>query len=1026
MDGKKNDDDAKKLKRRQYQAKRKQSMPKDSPVSKKRPRKVGRPEDDYDGFLDSFMTQLRQLSPIGIVEPELGHSHTVCPVYGTGDFSKLNNKTYNTFHGDLSGAFGRGNLPSKLDFYNSRPYTNEPSKPAPKPQPTHRGFYCQEFATPKLGTFVEKVRSDNRTPTPVRETDTPDTIVSASSPECGTWDNITMYPGLKYIDDDFDRDLERCISPEVPLLVPIPIRPVPLDRSKDLTKEIKDMDKENKNGIKDGVNGTKLRSFTPLKEAGNITVTLTLSSAAAEDIRGLLRNLANVLSIAAPTYQVIDKAGASIPEQKSHLYTIKGKDGKEKIDIQSILNGAAKFCRHCDVVVLSNVIKRKVLDFPGVQPTPLNGGDPSEDFYFCSTTCLMQFSITHGVTITEEKAATVVNHPGDTKNIKSEQRLKESKKNKLLDQKALDELKLKNKMKEDVDDKNVPKTDKRWKGSRYRNWGSTFIPQTKYRKPTDKEVTEMLFRLGITAMPSKVPLDTRECIFCHQPGDGVSNGPGRLLNFDVDKWVHLNCALWSDEVYETENGALVNVEVALKQSLTLACVVCKLKGATVKCFKTRCSQVYHLGCATKEGCIFYKNKVTIHHSYIQTIYCPAHIPKGEKENELTTLSVYRRVYIQRDENKQVAAVMHHADQHHLLRVGSLIFLNVGQLLPHQLAAFHTPNFIYPIGYKIARFYWSMRKVNKRCQYICSIHDVDAKPEFRITAQEEGFKEHVVKGNTAQAAWLQILETISKLRNSAEIIKVFPKYITGEDLFGLTEPSIVKVLESLPGIETLTDYHFKYGRNPLLELPLAINPTGCARSEPKLRTHFKRPHTQRTGPSRSTMNMQPISSEAACPYSKQFVHSKSSQYKKMKQEWRNNVYLARSKIQGLGLYAARDIEKHTMVIEYIGEIIRPELAELREKKYEASNRGIYMFRVDENRVIDATLCGGLARYINHSCNPNCVAETVEVDRDLRIIIFANRRISRGEELAYDYKFEFEDDQHKIPCLCGAPNCQQWMN
>ena len=86
----------------------------------------------------------------------------------------------------------------------------------------------------------------------------------------------------------------------------------------------------------------------------------------------------------------------------------------------------------------------------------------------------------------------------------------------------------------------------------------------------------------------------------------------------------------------------------------------------------------------------------------------------------------------------------------------------------------------------------------------------------------------------------------------------------------------------------------------------------------------------------------------------------------------------------------------------------------------------MFRIDEKRVIDATLCGGLARYINHSCNPNCVAEQVEVERDMRIIIFANRRISRGEELSYDYKFEFEDDQHKIPCLCGAPNCRQWMN
>lgn len=121
---------------------------------------------------------------------------------------------------------------------------------------------------------------------------------------------------------------------------------------------------------------------------------------------------------------------------------------------------------------------------------------------------------------------------------------------------------------------------------------------------------------------------------------------------------------------------------------------------------------------------------------------------------------------------------------------------------------------------------------------------------------------------------------------------------------------------------------------------------------------------------------------------------------------------------MGLYAARDIEKHTMVIEYIGEIIRTELAECREKQYEAKvveiyggeywktlfffykfqNRGIYMFRLDENRVVDATLSGGLARYINHSCNPNCVAETVEVERDVRIIIFSKRRIQRGEEVS----------------------------
>jgi len=162
------------------------------------------------------------------------------------------------------------------------------------------------------------------------------------------------------------------------------------------------------------------------------------------------------------------------------------------------------------------------------------------------------------------------------------------------------------------------------------------------------------------------------------------------------------------------------------------------------------------------------------------------------------------------------------------------------------------------------------------------------------------------------------------------------------------------------------FRFKFGRNPLLELPLAINPTGSARTEARLRNQlpWKRPHTQRTGgwASRggpavpfalstcgssvgamgtgvSTLAAAAAAAgeAASCPYSRQFVHSKSSQYKKMKQEWRNNVYLARSKIQGLGLYAARDLEKHTMVIEYIGEIIRTELAETREKQYEARVR-----------------------------------------------------------------------------------------
>ena len=64
----------------------------------------------------------------------------------------------------------------------------------------------------------------------------------------------------------------------------------------------------------------------------------------------------------------------------------------------------------------------------------------------------------------------------------------------------------------------------------------------------------------------------------------------------------------------------------------------------------------------------------------------------------------------------------------------------------------------------------------------------------------------------------------------------------------------------------------------------------------------------------------------------------------------------------------------------------------------------MFRINEtNYVVDATMCGGPARYINHSCNPNCVAELVpfEKEKDHKIIIITKRKIAQGEEVSIDY-------------------------
>ncbi len=78
------------------------------------------------------------------------------------------------------------------------------------------------------------------------------------------------------------------------------------------------------------------------------------------------------------------------------------------------------------------------------------------------------------------------------------------------------------------------------------------------------------------------------------------------------------------------------------------------------------------------------------------------------------------------------------------------------------------------------------------------------------------------------------------------------------------------------------------------------------------------------------------------------------------------------------------------------------------------------------VIDATRRGGSARFINHSCDPNCSTKTVMVDGRKHICIYAKRRIEQGEELCYDYKFQYEADvTQKVRCNCGARNCSGWM-
>ncbi|KAK7397669.1 histone methyltransferase set1 [Neonectria punicea] len=152
--------------------------------------------------------------------------------------------------------------------------------------------------------------------------------------------------------------------------------------------------------------------------------------------------------------------------------------------------------------------------------------------------------------------------------------------------------------------------------------------------------------------------------------------------------------------------------------------------------------------------------------------------------------------------------------------------------------------------------------------------------------------------------------------------------------------------------------------------------------------------------------------------------KFNQLKKRKKP----VKFARSAIHNWGLYAMENIAKDDMIIEYVGEEVRQQIAEIREKRYLKSGIGSsYLFRIDDNTVVDATKKGGIARFINHSCMPNCTAKIIKVEGSKRIVIYALRDIAMNEELTYDYKFEREiGSLDRIPCLCGTAACKGYLN
>lgn len=139
----------------------------------------------------------------------------------------------------------------------------------------------------------------------------------------------------------------------------------------------------------------------------------------------------------------------------------------------------------------------------------------------------------------------------------------------------------------------------------------------------------------------------------------------------------------------------------------------------------------------------------------------------------------------------------------------------------------------------------------------------------------------------------------------------------------------------------------------------------------------------------------------------------------------------SSIEGRGGFAKQRIPKGTRIIEYLGERITQSVA---NKRYGEDNsegvapkiEHVYLFTVSSRTIIDGAVNGNDARFINHSCEPNCES----VVKKGRVYIEAIRTIEAGEELNYDYQLDIgekvtEEDKQEYACLCGADTCRGTM-
>ncbi|XP_069750876.1 histone-lysine N-methyltransferase 2A isoform X4 [Narcine bancroftii] len=299
--------------------------------------------------------------------------------------------------------------------------------------------------------------------------------------------------------------------------------------------------------------------------------------------------------------------------------------------------------------------------------------------------------------------------------------------------------------------------------------------------------------------------------------------------------------------------------------------------------------------------------------------------------------------------------------------------------------------------------------------------------FQITS-DDGFQ---IQCDNIEEGWKVLTDKVQEARTNARLKHISFSGINGLKMLGISHDAVVFLIEQLYGAKRCRNYSFKFHKHQEVD-ELPINPHGSARAEIHQRKSAFDMFNFLASKHRQPPDYCPNEEEEEEVQLKSARRATSMdlpmamRFRHLKKTSKEAVGVYRSPIHGRGLFCKRNIDAGEMVIEYSGNVIRSVLTDKREKYYDSKGIGCYMFRIDDYEVVDATMHGNAARFINHSCEPNCYSRVINVDGQKHIVIFAVRKIYRGEELTYDYKFPIEDASNKLTCNCGAKKCRKFLN